>query len=155
MARRPGLFALLTAVALLVVGCSSGGGNHAAPTTTNATAPRNARKPVITTPFTTVRISAACGAAIKSVADTGVAFHPYHGVPSGEAATDFAIEDSLALSACRSKDEWLTAVQAFMGPTDHKAGAWTNVDPFTILQSFCDGNRLDIGIPGLPAKAPA
>jgi hypothetical protein len=153
--KRLSVCGLVLAAVVLVVGCSNGGGKHAAQTTTKATASTAARKLVITTPFTFVQVSNACRAAVKSVAITGVAFHPYHGLPSGAAASAFARQDSLTLGACKSKDEWLTAVQAFIGPADHNAGAWRNVDPFTILQGFCDGNRLDTGIPGVPAKAPA
>jgi len=92
---------------------------------------------------------------MRGAAATG-GFRRVVGPMSGVGAAIIARAESGTLGACKSTNEWLSAAQNLLvGPSADVAGAGKNVNLFTILQRFCDGNRRDKGIPGLPVRAPA
>jgi hypothetical protein len=128
------------AMALLVAGCSSGGGDHATPTTRRANAPTT----VTTAPFTPVAASRSCLIPMRRL----IALNSSPGVPSGmtgEAAWYAAID---SLMHCKSKAEWLSAAQESL------TRANANDYSASLLQRYCE-TRVNFGIRFNPADAPS
>jgi hypothetical protein len=142
---RIGLLALVVGVGA----CSSGGGKQSAPTASTTASTGPAATTVIKAPFTPVAVSATCQDAMRTlVLMSGGGLDPFaKGPPSGMGAQFYESKVADTLTHCDSKDEWLTAAQESMAPTnsnDYSAG---------ILQSDC-GDRFTDRPRVIPLDAP-